>query len=410
MAVKAETAAAAGAAGAAVAKAVPLSALWTFPSILASAFVIGWAAEAAQFLVSQGLALAILAWLQTLPEFSVEAVIAWEAGKDPAKVHLAIANFTGSIRLLVGLGWPLVYFVAAFFAARTGKRKTWVEIRLEDEHAVQVMSLLPILGWFTVIWWKGTLGLLDAAILVLLYVLYLVLLSRVPPRDEDVEEIGDLPRVSRWALSFGPGKRALAIAGLFLVGGAILFFAAEAFVESMLALAVSMGVAPFFFVQWVAPFLSEFPEKLSAFNWARQISKAPMALMNLLSSTINQWSVLSGLIPVIYSFSRGEPSSLVFDAHQRSEILLTILQSTLGFLLLLNLKLEAYEAGILFVFWLTQFLFPSTRDAMVWVYAGWCGIELIRMAAGRRKPLAFRAAWRAVRKRGSVPAGVERGR
>ena len=45
------------------------SAIWTFPSILLSAFVIAWGAEAAQFLISQGLALAILAWLQTLPEF-----------------------------------------------------------------------------------------------------------------------------------------------------------------------------------------------------------------------------------------------------------------------------------------------------------------------------------------------------
>jgi cation:H+ antiporter len=394
--VKAETAAATAVA----AKAAPLSALWTFPSILLSAFVIGWAAEAAQFLVSQGLALAILAWLQTLPEFSVEAVIAWEAGRDPAKVHLVIANFTGSIRLLVGLGWPMVYFAAAFFAARTGKRKTWVEIRLEDEHAVQVLCLVPILAWFSVIWWTGSLSLLDAAILVLMYVGYLVLLSRVAPREEDIESQEDLPRVSRWALSFGPGKRGWAIALLFLAGGAVLYFAAEAFVESMLAIAVSMGVAPFFFVQWVAPFLSEFPEKLSAFNWARQISKAPMALMNLLSSTINQWSVLSGLIPVIYSISRGEPSALVFDAHQREEILLTILQSALGLLLLLNLKLEAYEAGILFLFWLVQFLFPTTRLAMIWIYSGWCGVEILRIALGSRKPLAFAAARRALRRRG----------
>jgi cation:H+ antiporter len=392
--VKAETAAAAVAA-----KAVPLSALWTFPSILVSAFVIGWAAEAAQFLVSQGLALAILAWLQTLPEFSVEAVIAWQAGKDPAKVHLAIANFTGSIRLLVGLGWPLVYFSAAFFAARTGKRKTWAEIRLEDEHAVQVLCLFPVLAWFTVIWWKGNISLLDAAVLVLMYVGYLWLLSRVPPRAEETEDLEDLPRVSRWALSFGPGKRAWAIAFLFVAGGAVLYFAAEAFVESLLAIAVSMGVAPFFFVQWVAPFLSEFPEKLSAFNWARQISKSSMALINLLSSTINQWSVLSGLIPVIYSISRGEPSSLVFDAYQREEILLTILQSALGLLLLLNLKLEAYEAGILFVFWLVQFLFPTTRLAMIWVYSGWCGIELLRIAAGSRKAVAFAAARHVLRPR-----------
>src|SRR4029079_7303770 len=93
------------------AKASPLAALWTFPSVLFSAFLVAWGAEAAQFLVSRGLALAILAWLQTLPEFAVEAVIAWEAGKDPTRVHLAIANFTGSIRLLVGLRWPLRHFL-----------------------------------------------------------------------------------------------------------------------------------------------------------------------------------------------------------------------------------------------------------------------------------------------------------
>src|SRR5258705_7575583 len=101
------------------------SALWTFPSVLGSAMLIAWAAEAAQFLVSQGLALAILAWLQTLPEFAVEAVIAWEAGQtmrfstDPFQVRhataLMTANFTGSLRLLVGLGWPMIYATAAYF-------------------------------------------------------------------------------------------------------------------------------------------------------------------------------------------------------------------------------------------------------------------------------------------------------
>jgi cation:H+ antiporter len=387
------------AAGAVVAKASPLTALWTFPSILFSAFLVAWGAEAAQFLVSQGLALAILAWLQTLPEFAVEAVIAWEAGKDPAKVHLAIANFTGSIRLLVGLGWPLVYFVAAFFARRTGKRKTWIAITFDDEHAIEIVGLLPPLLWFTVIWWKGTLGLVDAAVLTCCYVAYLVALLRVPPRKGDVEEIGDLPAVSRWALAQGPGRRGWAIAGIFLVGGAILAVSAHAFVESMLALAMTAGVSQFVFVQWVAPFLSEFPEKLSAFNWARQITKAPMAVMNLVSSTINQWSILSALIPVIYSFSRGTPSAIVFDRHQRLEILLTILQSFLGWLLLLNLDLRAFEAGILFVFWLVQFAIPGTRDAMVGVYAGWCGLEILMIAFGKRKPRALRAAWHVLRRR-----------
>src|SRR5437773_7018733 len=100
----------------------PLSALWTFPSILFSSFIIAWAAEAAQFLMSQGLALAILAWLQTLPEFAVEAVIAWQAGKDPSKTHLAIANFTGSLRFLVVLGLPMIYFVSAAFVCRAYRK------------------------------------------------------------------------------------------------------------------------------------------------------------------------------------------------------------------------------------------------------------------------------------------------
>ncbi len=381
-----------------VAKATPLTALWTFPSVLFSAFLVAWGAEAAQFLVSQGLALAILAWLQTLPEFAVEAIIAWEAGKDPAKVHLAIANFTGSIRLLVGLGWPLVYFTAAYFARRSGKRKTWIAIEFDDEHSLEVMGMLPPLLWFAVIWWKGSLGLWDAGILSLCYFAYLWALLRLPPREGDVEELEDLPAVSRWALGLGPGRRGWAITGIFLVGGLILLASAHAFVESMLALAIAAGVAPFVFVQWVAPFLSEFPEKLSAFNWARQISKAPMAVMNLVSSTINQWSILSALIPVIYSISKGSPSAIVFDEHQRLEILLTLLQSFLGWLLLVNLDLRAFEAGILFVFWLVQFAVPSTRGVMVGVYAAWCGVEIAMIAFGRRSPRAFGAAWRVLTK------------
>src|SRR5215210_7346176 len=129
------------------------TAIWTFPSILLSSFIIAWAAEAAQFLISQGLALAILAWLQTLPEFAVEAVIAWEAGKDASKTHLAIANFTGSLRLLVGLGWPMIYFVFAAFGWK--QQRAFVKIDLDEEHSVEVFGLvLPIL-YFVFIWWKG---------------------------------------------------------------------------------------------------------------------------------------------------------------------------------------------------------------------------------------------------------------
>src|SRR5213083_2059916 len=118
--------------------------LWSAPLIIAAAFLIAWGAEAMQFMVSQGLALALLAWLQTLPEFAVEAVIAWEAGKDPERAHLSIANLTGAIRLLLGLGWPMIYFVFAF----SGRHKAvgaqhaaplLPAIQLEREHAVEIV-------------------------------------------------------------------------------------------------------------------------------------------------------------------------------------------------------------------------------------------------------------------------------
>src|SRR5439155_3318863 len=87
-----------------------LAALWTFPSMLLSAFLVAWGAEAAQFLISQGLALAILAWVQTLPEFAVEAVIAWEAGGFQRRRISALGNSPGGFRLFPGPGWRWIFF------------------------------------------------------------------------------------------------------------------------------------------------------------------------------------------------------------------------------------------------------------------------------------------------------------
>jgi cation:H+ antiporter len=368
-------------------KAKALSAIWTFPSIIFSALVIGWAAEAAQFLLSQGLALAILAWLQTLPEFAVEAVIAWEAGIDPEKVHLITANFTGSLRLLVGLAWPMIYFTAAFFRKRKPKGKGLVNIKLEGEHAVEVMALLPPLAYFVIIVLKGTLTLFDSVILFLMYVSYLYFLRKIPPQDQ--EKMEDAEKVPRMILKMKPFPRDLSIIALFLIGGYWLYSVAHPFLYSMLALATLLGVSNFVFVQWVAPFLSEFPEKVTAFNWARTVRKSPMALMNMVSSNINQWTVLVAMIPIVYSFSRGEVSVIHFDPHQKMEIFLTIAQSALGFLLLANMEFRWYEALGLFVLWFTQFIFPHWREEITLVYIAWIIFELGGATFGRKRLKAF---------------------
>jgi cation:H+ antiporter len=368
----------------------PLAALWTFPAMIGSAFIIAWAAEAAEFLISQGLALAILALVQTLPEFAVEAVIAWKAGKDPDMVHLAIANFTGSLRLLTGLGWPMIYAVAAFYS-RKRRGKKLGSIQLTDDHAVEVLGLLPPLGYFVLVWAKGNLSLVDAAVLTGTYVVYLWVLLRLPPREEMIEEAEEIPRVSRWALAQKGWKRWAAVLGLFLLGGGVIYFIAEPFLQSMLALAVALGMEQFVFIQWVAPFLSEFPEKTSAFAWARRVTRAPVALMNMVSSNINQWGVLSAMLAVIYCWSAGSTAPLPFDEFQRHEILLTILQAFLGWLFLASMSLSAVEAAGLFVLWFVQFVFPSLRTEMVYVYAAWIVLEIALIAIGRKRLAAFAA-------------------
>jgi len=361
-----------------------VSALWTFPAILSSAFLLAWGAEAAQFLISQGLALAALAWLQTLPEFAVEAVIAWEAGKDPGRMHLAIANLTGAIRLLVGLAWPMIYFVAAFSGRKTrGRLPT---IALDREHAIEVMGLLPPLLYFTVILLKGSISATDAGVLIALYLAYLWFLLKVPPHAE--EELADAPVVSRWAYGLGGARRVAAIAGLFLLGGALLYLAAAPFLESMLGIAAVLGVSDFVFVQWVAPFLSEFPEKVSAFAWARRVDKAPMALMNMVSSNINQWTILAAMIPLVFGWSHaaagGGWPAFRFDAEQRLEIALTLAQSLVAMLLLMEMTFDWWEAAGLFVLWLVQFGWPGTREAVAVLYVAWAAGMLAGAASGRR--------------------------
>ena len=377
----------------------PWAAVWTFPAMIAAAFVVAWGAEAAEFLMSQGLALAILALIQTMPEFAVEAVIAWKAGKNPDMVHLAIANFTGSLRLLTGFGWPMIYAVAAF-SSRRRRGKPLGKIQFEDDHAVEVIGLLPPLLYFIVVWAKASLGLWDAAVLATTYVVYLAVLLRMPPRAETVEQDDEVPAVSRWALSFRGGKRWAAVLGLFVVGGGVIILVAEPFLNAMLGVAAALGVPQFVFIQWVAPFISEFPEKTSAFAWARRITRAPVALLNMVSSNINQWGILSGLLAVIYCWSHGDTSPLPFDAFQRLEIELTILQAFLGWLFLASMSFEAYEAAGLFLLWVVQFAVPSLRHSMLWVYSAWIAVELGLILAGRKRLLAFPAfarSWRASR-------------
>src|SRR3982751_4700563 len=153
----------------------PWATLWTTPAILLASLLITWGAESAQFFVAQGFALAILAWMQTLPEFAVDAVLAWKQQTD-----LLLANITGALRLLTGLAWPMIYLTASVVhRKRTGQGLRLIQ--LNPHHSVEVVGLIAPLIYMAFVWWKGKLEVYDAAVLIAAYAAYLALLTKLPP-------------------------------------------------------------------------------------------------------------------------------------------------------------------------------------------------------------------------------------
>ncbi len=374
----------------------PMTALWAAPSITLAAMLIAWAAESAQFFIAQAFALAILAWLQTLPEFAVEFVLAWRQ-----RVDLLMANLTGALRLLTGLGWPMIYCVAALFHRRR-YGNPMRRIRLEEAHCIEVAGLLVPLVYVSLVWWKASLNLIDAVVLILIYVAYLAVLRRIPP--EAAEGIEDLEIIPRTIAKAQPPLRSAVIAGFFVAGGLLIYLTAEPFLGSLLAISAVLGVPSFLFVQWVAPLVSEFPEKVSAFYWARTVDRAPMALMNMVSSNINQWTLLMAMLPIVYSLSRGVPSAIPLTGQQQLELLMTIAQSLVGMIFLVNMELAWWQAAALFCLWGVQFAFSPVPPGpgaigfvaghihrwVTYAYLAWAVVGVIGIALARRRPEAFR--------------------
>jgi cation:H+ antiporter len=372
----------------------PETVLWAAPGILFAAMSIAWAAESAQFFIAQGFALAILAWMQTLPEFAVEAVLA-----KNHQIPFLFAALTGALRLLTGLGWPMIYFAAATVHRRRAG-KPLGRIVLEGEHSVQVVGLLAPLIYIGVILWKGSVNLFDAVVLTAIYAAYLALLGKMPPQEE--EGIEDLERIPRAIVLSPRARRIVLISGLFAIGGVLIYYSTDPFLGSLFAISNRLGVPSFIFIQWVAPFVSEFPEGLSTFYWARTVHRAPMALMNMVSSNINQWTLLVAMLPVVLSISARSVTALPLDHQQTLEVLMTVAQQLVGMLFLVNMELAWWEAGTLFVLWFVQFVAsaipPEGSFGQIaahvhgWItvtYFVWAAWELLRLLAGKRKPVAF---------------------
>ncbi len=327
-----------------------LMAFLTGMAILGASFLLMWACDVAQMDMPQTLAVAVVALIAVLPEYAVDMYFTWMAGKHPesAYSHYAIANMTGANRLLIGVGWSTIVLIFAW--------KQHKAVRLTEDHRTDVLFLLFATVYALFIPVKGTLDWYDGIVLLAIYVWYLSIIARRPVEDVEIDGPAEL------LCALPRPRRRMATLGLFLFAALVILADAELFSESLVASGKILGINEFLLVQWLAPIASEAPEFIVAVMFAMR-GLPNIALGSLLSSKLNQWTLLVGMIPAVYGISSGQFSTPIpLDGHQLNEILLTAAQSLLAVCLLLDLRLTLREAFVLLVLFLAQFTAPLYQD------------------------------------------------
>ena len=336
----------------------PLAALVYGIAIIGAAFVLSWAAEAAQVDISAGLALAVLALLAVLPEYAVDFVFSFQAGQ--------IYAAEGTCPPARGREHALRARAGQHDRRQPGARRRRVAARGGRRHARRPALAAPrrrrqrddppglrpdaagALGggrvpgiatlYSLALPLRHTLTLLDAAVLVAIFCAYAWRLSKAPAEEPDLQG------TSAWVGGMAKTPRRVTFSLLFLVAALVILACAEHFAEGLVQTGEGLGVDPFILVQWVAPLASEAPELIVACLFAWRL-KAADSLGTLLSSKVNQWTLLVGTIPIVFAISAGTTDGLPLDAQQRVELLLTAAQSLFAVSILITLALTTRGAA-----------------------------------------------------------------
>jgi len=319
-------------------------------AIFGAAFMLSWAAELAQMEIPQSLALAFLALVAVMPEYAVDLYFAWTAGTDPKYIHYATANMTGANRLLIGMGWPVVLF-AYWFAT---KKKV---INLEPTRRIEIISLLAATVYAFIIPIKGRLQILDSVVLLAIFVFYIVAAARAHHVEPELE--GPVELFSKGSRPY----RCLVTILFFAIAGYTIYSSAQPFAEGLLASGKSWGVDEFILVQWLAPIASESPEFIVAIIFATR-AMAGASLGTIISSTVNQWTLLIASLPIAFTLAGGSIWGMKLDEQQVEEIFLTGAQSLFGVFILSNFRFSIIEALVLLILFSTQVIIPLLFPAI----------------------------------------------
>jgi cation:H+ antiporter len=330
-------------------------------SVLGASFMLAWAAETAEKDVPRAFAIAVLAVLAVAPEYAVDALYAWEAGsfagtpQGTEASNLAVANMTGANRILIGLGWAgialfTIYRTASSADVAVEKRSGALAdvVTLDRDIGLEIVFLMAATLWAFLVPIGGGIDVFDFVVLVGLYAAYILIVLRgdVDPGDEHVG-------VPAYLQSYPKPRRVAAVLGLFGYSGLLIFVAVEPFAHGLEVIGVENGIPEFFMIQWIAPLASESPE-LIVVAYLVNKARSTAGFNALISSKLNQWTLLIGTLVIVYSIALGQYGALPFDQKQAAEIWITAAQSYFALGLLVNFELSAREAVGLFVLFASQ--------------------------------------------------------
>jgi cation:H+ antiporter len=253
---------------------------------------------------------------------------------------------TGSNRLLIGVGWPAV--VAAVWL--TTRRRA---IAIAPDHGIELFYLLLATLYSLVLPFKATLSLWDAVVLLTIFAFYAGAAARARVVEPELEG------VSEFIGGLGVAGRRIVTIVLFALASLTILMAAEPFAEGLLATGRRFGIEEFLLVQWLAPLASESPEFIVAILFAIR-GNAGAAMGTLISSKVNQWTLLIGMVPLAYGKSSGNMmNAMPLDSRQVEEILLTTAQSLFAVVVLADFQFSLVEGVVLFVLFATQMISTS---------------------------------------------------
>ena len=345
--------------------------------IVGGAFLLSWAAEVAQMDVSASLAIAVLALIAILPEYAIETVLAIQAGSSFDVVTREItpemgrvaANVTGANRLLIGLGWSAVILIFWIKRKRTLDMRGFMTLEMPMLAIATAATLLIFI--------MKEVNIVLAIGLIALFIYYLWASSR--KESEEPELVG----VAALLGGFKTWQRRTWVIFLFVYAAAIILVAAEPFVEGLIEMGTELGIDEFLLIQWLAPLASESPEIIIAVLFALRAN--PVAgLTALISSEVNQLTLLIGSMVLIFSGSAGQAMSFPVDDRQAAEFFLMTAMSTFAIILIAP-RLISWRAGVvLLTLFIAHLFFPNPAHRMIFAYI-FFGLSIALVAMNWRR-------------------------